>query len=63
MLSERIQRTMMGIMLFITFYLYNINEVIIANTLIVAIMSLVFIWAAFDFCPSLWGLKKIFKEN
>jgi hypothetical protein len=63
MLSERIQRAMMGTMFLVILYLYNTNEIIIANILLVAVTSLVFIWAVFDFCPSLWSLKKIFKEN
>jgi len=63
MLSERIQRTMMGTMLLIILYLYNTNEIIIANILLVAVASLVFIWAIFDFCPSLWSLKKVLKER
>lgn len=63
MLSERIQRMMMGTMLMIILYLFNVQELVIASALLAAVIGLVFVWAVFDFCPSLWTLKKIFKED
>ena len=63
MISDRIQRTMMGIMLTVILYLVNINELTIASYLLTFMVVMVFSWAIFDFCPSTWGLRKIFKEE
>ena len=63
MLSERIQRVMMGSLLTIILYLFNIQEVMIASYLLSGVIFLIVVWAIFDFCPSLWVLKKVFKEN
>lgn len=63
MKSDRIQRTMMGTMLAIILYLVNIQELMIASYLLSFMVVMVFSWAIFDFCPSTWGLRKIFKED
>ena len=63
MISEKIQRVMMATMLTIILYLVNVQELMIASYLLAAMIGLVFIWAFFDFCPSLWTLKKVFKEE
>ena len=63
MLSDKIQRIMMGSMLTLILYLFNIQEAMIASYLLAAVITLVFIWAFFDFCPSLWTLKKVLKED
>ena len=63
MISDRIQRTMMGIMLTVILYLVNIQELMIASYLLTFMVVMVFSWAIFDFCPSTWGLRKILKEE
>ena len=63
MISEKIQRVMMGTMLAIILYLVNVQELILASYLLSAMIGLVLVWAVFDFCPSLWTLKKVFKEE
>lgn len=63
MLSERIQRVMMGSLLTIILYLFNIQEVMIASVALTGVIFLITIWAVFDFCPSLWALKKMFREE
>ncbi len=63
MLSEKIQRIMMGTVLTVILYLVNIQEIMIASYLLAAVIVLVFVWAIFDFCPSLWVLRKVFKEE
>ncbi|PHR54331.1 MAG: phosphoribosylaminoimidazole synthetase [Arcobacter sp.] len=63
MLSEKIQRIMMGSLLTVILYLFNIQEIMIASYLLTAVIMLVFVWAVFDFCPSLWVLRKILKEE
>ena len=54
---------MMAAMLAIILYLVNIQETLIASYLLGAMIALVFVWALFDFCPSLWTLQKMFKET
>lgn len=63
MISEKIQRTMMGTFLVIILYTVNIEELMIASILLGFMIVMVFTWALFDFCPSLWMLKKVFKED
>lgn len=63
MKSDRIQRTMMGTMLAVILYLVNIEELMIASYLLSFMVVMVFSWAIFDFCPSIWGLRKIFNEE
>ncbi len=63
MISERLQRVMMGIMLMIILYLYNTQEMALANYLMGFMIGMISIWAVFDFCPSLWTFKKVFKEE
>lgn len=63
MLSEKIQRIMMAVMLSVILYLFNIQEMMIASVLLTGVILLVIIWAASDFCPSLWALRKVLKEK
>jgi len=63
MLSEKIQRLMMASILMFILYLFNIQETMIASYLLSGVIFLIAVWAFFDFCPSLWALKKVLKEN
>lgn len=63
MLSDRIQRVMMGTFLVVILYLVNIQETVIASYMLGFMIAMVFVWAFFDFCPSLWMLKKGLKEK
>ena len=63
MISEKIQRVMMATALTIILYLFNAQEIAIASYLLAGVITLVVVWAIFDFCPSLWTLKKVFKEE
>ncbi|HIC44416.1 MAG TPA: phosphoribosylaminoimidazole synthetase [Sulfurimonas sp.] len=63
MISEKIQRIMMVMALTISLYLFNIEETMIASYILSGVIFLVCLWAIFDFCPSLWALRKIFKET
>jgi len=63
MISNKIQRIMMATMLSVILYLVNIQEAVIATYLLTFMIVMVTSWAIFDFCPSVWGLQKIFKEE
>lgn len=63
MISEKIQRIMMATMLIVILYLVNIEELMIASYFLAAMIGLVLVWAFFDFCPSLWTLRKVLKES
>lgn len=63
MLSDRIQRVMMGTFLVVILYMVNIQETVIASYMLGFMIAMVFVWAFFDFCPSLWMLKKGLKEK
>lgn len=63
MISNMIQRSMMGIVLMLILYLFNSNATELANIALSLVIGMVFVWAFFDFCPSLWGLHKIFKDD
>jgi len=63
MISEKIQRIMMATVLTIILYLFNAQELVIASYLLAGVISMIVIWAVFDFCPSLWTLKRVFKEE
>ena len=62
MLGDRIQRVMMGTFLIVILYLVNTQETVIASYLLGFMITLIFVWAIFDFCPSLWALKKYCKK-
>ena len=62
-MSDKIQRLMMGTFLLVILYVVNIGEIMIASYLIGFMVAMVFSWALFDFCPSLWMLKKAFNED
>jgi multisubunit Na+/H+ antiporter MnhE subunit len=63
MLSDKIQRIMMGTMLLLILVLVNSGETMIASYLLGFMIAMVYVWAFFDFCPSLWMLKKGLKEK
>ena len=62
MLGDRIQRVMMGTFLMVILYLVNTQEVMIASYILAFMITLIFTWALFDFCPSLWALKRYCKK-
>ena len=62
-MSDKIQRLMMGTFLIVILYVVNIGETMLATYLLGFMIAMVFTWAIFDFCPSLWMLKKYFKED
>ncbi len=62
-MSDKIQRLMMGTFLVVILYVVNIGEIMIASYLLGFMIAMVFTWALFDFCPSLWMLKKVFNED
>ena len=63
MISNKIQRIMMATMLSVILYLVNIQETMIASYLLGFMIVMIVSWAIFDFCPSVWGLQKLFKEE
>lgn len=63
MISDKIQRLMMGTFLVVILYTVNIGQIMIASYLLGFMIAMVFSWAFFDFCPSLYVLKKVFKED
>jgi len=60
--AERIHRLMMAFMVGVSMFLFlNGTLMLIASTLQAFIILMIIIWAIFDFCPSLWMLKKVLK--
>ena len=62
-MSDKIQRLMMGTFLIVILYIVNIGEIMIASYMLAFMIAMIFTWAIFDFCPSLWMLKKYFKDE
>lgn len=62
MLGDKIQRLMMATFLVVIAYLVNIQELQIASYMLGFMITLIVVWALFDFCPSLWALKKYCKK-
>ena len=62
-MSDKIQRLMMGTFLIAILYTVNIGEIMIASYMLGFMIAMIFTWAIFDFCPSLWMLKKYFKDE
>jgi len=57
MCAERVTRFMSVGMLLVIMYFVSVNQIIALGLLaFMAVMTA--IWGAFDFCPSIWMLKK-----
>jgi hypothetical protein len=63
MLSDKIQRSLMALMLMFVLYFFNSGVIWMANGILIFMIFMICIWAFFDFCPSLWSLKKLFRED
>ena len=61
--SHRLQRLLTGTMLSLIWALFYIDESTIAFGLLAFVVAMIFTWAIFDFCPSLWFFKKVLKEE
>lgn len=59
MCAERLQRFLMAIVLCVAFYFMSIGSVI-GMVLQLFVIAMIIVWAATDFCPSLWIFGKIF---
>ena len=57
MCAERLARIPTIIMMFVILYFVGVNP-LIAQVLLVFVGIMMAIWAAFDFCPSIFMLKK-----
>jgi len=68
MCASTIQRGLMAIMLTISLYLIKYQPDLmligfsIGELLLAFIIIMIAVWAIFDFCPSLWFLKKVAKD-
>ena len=63
MLSEKIQRTMMAFMMSISLALFYTGSTQIASAILGFVIVMTLLWAITDFCPSLWLLSKLLKEE
>ena len=61
--SHRLQRLLTGTMLSLIWALFYLGESTIAFGLLGFVIAMIFTWAIFDFCPSLWFFKKVLKED
>lgn len=59
MCVERVQRIMMAIMLGIILALFGMGYIKLAVILQTFMIAMLLVWAATNFCPSTWMLKKI----
>lgn len=59
MCVERVQRIMMAIMLGIILALFGLGYFKIAVILQTFMIAMLLVWAAANFCPSTWVLKKL----
>lgn len=59
MCVERVQRIMMAIMLGIILALFGMGYMKLAVILQTFMIAMLLVWAATNFCPSTWMLKKI----
>jgi len=57
--AERVQRLMMSIFILIVLMLLSKGAVVIALGLLTFMAIMLFIYFAFDFCPSTWMLTKL----
>ena len=58
MCAERVTRFMTVGMIFVIMYLLQAGSQTIALALLAFMAIMMAIWGAFDFCPSIWVLKK-----
>jgi hypothetical protein len=58
MCAERVTRFMSVGMLMLILFLFTQGSQTIALALIVFMATMTAIWGAFDFCPSIWVMKK-----
>lgn len=63
MQSHRLQRLLTGTMLSLIWALFFLGESTIAFGLLAFVIAMIFAWAIFDFCPSLWFFAKVLKEE
>ena len=63
MQSYRLQRLTTGTMLSLTWVLFYLGVPEIAYSLLGFVIIMMFIWAIFDFCPSLWFFRKVLREE
>ncbi len=63
MYSHRLQRLLTATMLTLIWALFFVGESSIAFGLLAFVIAMIFTWAIFDFCPSLWFFKKVLKEE
>lgn len=63
MQSHRFQRLLTGTMLSLIWTLFYVGESAIAFGLLAFVIAMIFTWAIFDFCPSLWFFQKVLKEE
>jgi len=63
MLSEKLQRTLMAVMMSLSLALFYLGSAQIASILLGFIIIMTFTWAITDFCPSIWFFSKILKEK
>jgi len=63
MQSHRLQRLVTGTMLSLIWALFYVGESTIAFGLLAFVIAMMFTWAIFDFCPSLWFFRKVLKEE
>jgi hypothetical protein len=58
MCAERVTRFMTVAMILLIMYLLSIGSSTIALALLAFMAIMMTIWGAFDFCPSIWMLRK-----
>lgn len=59
MCAEKLQRLLMATVLLVAFYFMSIGS-IIGVVLQLFVITMIIVWAATDFCPSIWTFSKIF---
>ena len=57
MCAERVTRFLTAGMIFVIMYFVGVNPTI-ALALLAFVAIMMVIWGAFDFCPSIWMLRK-----
>lgn len=63
MKAIKTQRFMMALFLLLILSLYNTGMTTVASAMMIFMITLIVIWAVFDFCPSIHFLSKFFKED
>ncbi|NPA54868.1 MAG: phosphoribosylaminoimidazole synthetase [Epsilonproteobacteria bacterium] len=59
MCAERVTRFMTVAMIFFVMFLISKGSITVALALLAFMAIMMTIWGAFDFCPSIWMLRKI----